>query len=69
MAAEHVPTRSTDIRYRRESTFSYSCHSCCRCCYDKTIRVNPYEVARLAQNQAITTTEFLARYTDWGYGA
>jgi Fe-S-cluster containining protein len=28
--------------------------------------VNPYEVARLAQNQAITTTEFLARYTDAG---
>jgi len=66
MAAENVRTRSTDIQYRRESPFSYSCHSCCRCCHDKTIRVNPYEVARLAVNRSMTTTEFLARYTDAG---
>lgn len=66
MAAENVRTRTTDIRYRRESAFSYTCHACSRCCHDKTIRVNPYEVERLAQNRAVTTTEFLARYTDAG---
>lgn len=50
--------------YRRDSPFSYTCHACSRCCHDKIIQLNPYEVARLAQNRGGTTTEFLARYTE-----
>lgn len=51
-------------RYARNSPFSYTCHACSRCCHDKIIQLNPYEVARLAQNRGISTTEFLARYTE-----
>ena len=49
--------------YARESPFSYACHACRRCCYDKIIHVNPYEVGRLALNRRMSTTEFLSRYT------
>lgn len=51
-------------RYARNSLFSYTCHACSRCCHDKIIQLNPYEVARLAENREIKTTEFLARYTE-----
>ena len=56
--------RSQETRYTRDSAFSYTCHACNRCCHDKIIHLNPYEVARLAQNRGIETTEFLVRYTD-----
>ncbi|MEO5954600.1 MAG: YkgJ family cysteine cluster protein [Nitrospiraceae bacterium] len=56
--------RSQETRYARDSAFSYTCHACSRCCHDKIIHLNPYEVARLAQNRGIGTTEFLAQYTD-----
>ncbi len=56
-------TRSTDVQYKRDSAFSYTCNACRRCCYDKIIHVNPYEVARLARNLHLSTTEFLSRYT------
>lgn len=56
--------RSQEIRYTRDSAFSYTCHACSRCCHDKIIQLNPYEVARLAENCRVTTTEFLARYTE-----
>ncbi len=49
--------------YARESPFSYECHACRRCCHDKIIHVNPYEVGRLALNRRMSTTEFLSRYT------
>ena len=55
--------RPQGVRYERGSTFSYACHACSRCCYHKIIHLNPYEVARLAQNRGICTTEFLSRYT------
>lgn len=51
------------MTYGRDSPFSYDCHACRRCCHDKIIRLNPYEVARLAQNRGVSTTEFLAQYT------
>jgi Fe-S-cluster containining protein len=51
------------VTYGRDSPFSYDCHACRRCCHDKVIRLNPYEVARLAQNRGISTTVFLAQYT------
>ena len=44
----------------RNSPFSYTCNQCSRCCYDKRIQVNPYEVARLARNQGLSTTELIA---------
>lgn len=62
--ARELALRSLDKTYRRDSAFSYTCHACRRCCHDKIIQLNPYEVARLAENRRITTTEFLARYTE-----
>lgn len=56
--------RSEERSYRRDSAFSYVCHACSRCCHDKVIRLNPYEVGRLARNRGISTTEFLSRYTE-----
>lgn len=55
--------RPQDACYDRGSAFSYVCHACGRCCHNKIIQLNPYEVARLAQNRGISTTEFLSRYT------
>ncbi|NTU59270.1 MAG: YkgJ family cysteine cluster protein [Chlorobiaceae bacterium] len=37
---------------------------CLKCCESKKIQVNPYEIARLARNLGISTTEFIAGYTD-----
>ncbi|SLM46526.1 conserved protein of unknown function [Nitrospira japonica] len=59
-----VVVRPVNSVYRRDSAFSYACHACSRCCHDKVIRLNPYEVDRLAMNRGITTTEFLSRYTE-----
>lgn len=56
--------RSQEIRYTRDSAFSYTCHACSRCCHDKIIHLNPYEVTRLAHNRGIGTSEFLSQYTD-----
>jgi Fe-S-cluster containining protein len=56
--------RSQETRYTRDSAFSYACHACSRCCHDKIIQLNPYEVARLAHNRGTSTTEFLAQYTE-----
>lgn len=62
---QHLPiVRSQETRYTRDSAFSYTCHACSRCCHDKIIRLNPYEVARLAHNRGIGTSEFLTHYTD-----
>jgi uncharacterized protein len=47
-------------------TFMYTCHRCRRCCSDKRIRVNPYEVYRLARHLGTSTTEFLSVYTICG---
>jgi Fe-S-cluster containining protein len=45
------------------SAFAYECRRCLRCCTGKRIRVNPYEVLRLARRVGTSTTEFLARFT------
>jgi len=55
-----------DLTLQRSSPFSYTCHQCSRCCYDKRIQVNPYEVARLAQNKRLTTTELIDNYLEPG---
>jgi Fe-S-cluster containining protein len=50
----------------RKSAFSYTCHRCSRFCYHKQIQVNPYEIARLARNKGISTTDFIASYLEPG---
>ena len=62
---EGLPLR-TGYTLARESKFSYACHGCNRCCWGKTIPVNPYEVARLAAHLAVDTTAFLAQHTTMG---
>jgi len=46
----------------RDAAFSYECRACRRCCHNKLIQVNPYEIARLARNRGISTTEFIDQY-------
>ncbi len=46
-----------------QTQFSYACTRCGQCCTDKTIQVNPYEVARLAHNKSLTIPEFRDAYT------
>lgn len=53
---------SNKTEYSRETPFSYTCNGCARCCYDKLIQVNPYEIARLASNLIIRPYEFIASY-------
>jgi Fe-S-cluster containining protein len=47
----------------RELPFSYTCNRCSLCCKEKIIRVNPYEVVRLAARFEISTSYFLKVYT------
>jgi Fe-S-cluster containining protein len=56
----------TDFALERTTAFSYECHGCGRCCFGKTIPVNPYEVARIAALLGTTTTDVLARLTAHG---
>ncbi|MHB8111129.1 MAG: YkgJ family cysteine cluster protein [Syntrophorhabdaceae bacterium] len=48
---------------KRDSVFGYSCYRCLACCRFKTIHLNPYEIARLASNRCVSTTEFIALFT------
>lgn len=50
----------------RESSFSYSCNRCKKCCYHKGIRLSPYEILRLARNLRLTTKEFISQFTEEG---
>lgn len=50
----------------RQSPFSYTCRQCSRCCYGKHIRLNPYELIRLAEALGCSTGEVIARYTEDG---
>ncbi len=50
----------------RASAFSYECRACGRCCREKLIPVNPYEIARLAAHLGIGTGEFIERFTEGG---
>jgi hypothetical protein len=61
--ARPLPLR-TGFDLTRDSAFGYACGACGRCCHGKTIPLNPYEVARLAAHQGVSTTEALARFTD-----
>ena len=50
----------------RATAYSYRCNVCRRCCYNKRIQLNPYEIARLAANRGLDSTTFLATYTEAG---
>jgi Fe-S-cluster containining protein len=50
----------------RGSVFGFSCGRCTECCRFKKIQLNPYEIARMADNRAISTTEFITQYTIGG---
>ena len=52
--------------FDRTSMFGYSCSRCCVCCRDKTIHLNPYEIARLANNRGISTTRLIEQFTTNG---
>src|ERR1700681_2410962 len=43
-----------------DSRFSYRCMGCGRCCANQNIQVNPFEIAMLAQNRGLSTTELIA---------
>ncbi len=53
-------------RLGRDSPFAYTCNKCMSCCRDSHIALDPYEIARLARNQHLTTTEFIARFLTEG---
>ncbi len=50
----------------RDSQFAYTCNRCMSCCHGPHIALDPYEIARLARNQQLVTTEFIARYLTEG---
>ncbi len=55
------------VRVLRSGTaFSYTCNACSRCCHDKVICIGPYEIARLAANLQISTTQLIAKHTEGG---
>lgn len=60
----HLPLRRSGLN--RQTPFSFSCRQCLKCCRAKKIQVNPYEIARLAANLGLSTTEFIERYTGAG---
>ena len=51
-----------------DSEFGYICRRCSRCCRDKRIQLNPYELARLARAKHQSTSEFRAAWTLQGKG-
>ncbi len=61
--ARSLPLASSSSGTTAGSAFSYECNRCTRCCSDKRIRVNPYEVYRLSRAVGVSTTDFLARHT------
>jgi uncharacterized protein len=52
----------------RDESFGYVCRRCLKCCHHKRIQLNPYEVARLARNRGMATSEFRAAWTVDGAG-
>jgi Fe-S-cluster containining protein len=61
----HAPPKAASPR---DEPFGYVCNRCLRCCHHKIIQLNPYEVARLARNRGLSTTEFRAAHTVDGRG-
>ena len=55
-----------DFSLDRESTFSFTCRVCGRCCTNKLILAGPHEVLGMSRVLGVSTTEFLARHTENG---
>ena len=57
-----------DLRFdlSRESGFRYTCNRCKRCCHDKRIMLNPYELIRLARSRGISVAMLIEDHTDEG---
>lgn len=56
-------TTPLPVLHARASAFSYRCRACNRCCYDKRIQVNPYELARLSRQLGCSTSAVIANFT------
>jgi Fe-S-cluster containining protein len=65
MEGKSVPMKR-DFDLTRKSFFSFHCSICSRCCRQKGISVDPYEVLRLSRNLNMSTTEFYRRFTELG---
>lgn len=50
----------------QKTPFGFFCKRCLQCCRSKKIQVNPYEIARLAGNLGISTTDFISGFTHSG---
>lgn len=59
---------SAEFSASRSSTFGYICRRCSRCCQNKYIQLDPYEVARLARARNENTNQFRAAWTIDGEG-
>jgi uncharacterized protein len=55
-----------DFSLDRRTPFSFACRACGRCCSGKVIMAGPHEILGMSRVLGITTTEFLALYTDNG---
>jgi len=49
-------------KMHRDSPFSFECNACGRCCRNKDIQLNPYELVRLADFLGVSTGEFLDKF-------
>ena len=63
---QKLVSKNNDVNgvMERENPFSYHCQACGRCCYNKRIAVNPYEVLRLATNKGVSTNKFIRSYLE-----
>lgn len=50
----------------RESSYSYECNRCNRCCHNKRIALTPYDLIRLSEVLNISTGELIREHTDLG---
>ncbi len=51
---------------KKDSPYSYKCQVCSACCYNKAIRIAPYEALRLSRNLGLTTTQFYSSCSEEG---
>ncbi len=54
---------------QRDAAFRYTCNRCKKCCHNKVIPLNPYEVVRLARNRGVSTGAFIEESTLDGEGS
>ncbi len=62
----HEKIRHLNFDLCCESSFSFTCRACSRCCQGKVILVGPHEILGMSRTLGIGTTEFLSRYTEQG---